>query len=480
MFTHIVPGYNYERAENRWNETGLAQTLCGHFVTHYEAYVDCFSQRSVHDVYVKQGQTCPHCRAVHLKRPWNAGLGWLRYTPYRGWNRRAPRQKPIILSSSLQELLRDLIKYNKDPVADLLLNAATEKYAYYRNPEPFGNYITYRESAGLLSFMPHGRTQEYTDDGKWKRAGRQDMKPGRLVAKLLHPRLVAKIKPEILNEFVTRFKAGEQSHNMECFITDNVAEAYNSRNFAKGELADPPFDSCMWDDDVSPFYEAMGAKAIICKGGDGRYKGRAILWPVVHRLNSSDVVPDQFQLMDRIYRESPEVEETMKRWALANNIAHKKNQNYDDKCEIIYPVKDREGNVEGKYQGINMKVVPEDRSTIQDSDTYYPYVDTFTYLNSNGSCYNSQGKCPDFRAEMSRTDGTIEDEHEGQVETHDGEWIDEDDAVYINGNCYDRNSDDVVICRRNSEYILREEAYEIQIERNRTIWIHEDHVSHGG
>ncbi len=385
------------------------------------------------------------------------------------------RSKPWQAGLHIAGTLRQLLETNKhgNRVARLLLKAAETGGGNYLNPRHPGNYIAFRETAGMISYMPRGREQQYGDRGRWLRAGRQDMKPGRWAAHTLHPRLMERITADELNDFVTRFKCEEQKGMLRMEVTTDVQKAYTRHHFSNRSA----IDSCMWDDPVGEFYEYAGAKAVICWDGENKARGRAIFWPQVKVVSSSGdkhvKAGDTFSLMDRIYADSPEVVLWMKEWAIKNGHAHKYEQNADSNTDLVVPDPNKPG--DGVYVSRSLKVQPADRDAMVDV-AYKPYVDTMCYRSE---CDNLFNYCRNH-VTYHNTDGTAmgeEDDHEGQVLTIDGDWIDEGDARNVNGDYYETSDSRICFCERGRDYILRSEAYEIDIGRGRYHYYHEDHVS---
>jgi hypothetical protein len=108
------------------------------------------------------------------------------------------------------------------------------------------------------------------------------------------------------------------------------------------------------------------------------------------------------------------------------------------------------------------------------SNMFFPYMDSFRY--QCGTTFSTWNSGAEFTYD--NQDGSRTDAHRGQVQDVHGEWISEDDAIFVNGDYYHNESGDIVYCERSQEHILRVDAYEVDMGgRLGTIYLHEDYVS---
>lgn len=307
-----------------------------------------------------------------------------------------------------------------------------------------GNYFTFRERTGLISYCPAGRTQLITDDGTWKREGREGIKPGKLIRRILPN--VNFVRDTDVEKFTNLFKAAEAKVTFKLLSgKDNINQAYD----------EVECDSCMRGDPVGEFYHNMGAKILVC-GGDGETLGRAIVWNAI--INGKEGCT----FMDRVYSKEGregEIVVLFANYAESQGWYRKARQSSDSKDEVITP----EG-VMLSY--LSMKVVGND------SARFYPYLDTFSYGGDGYITNDGEGDMYEYQ----QTDGTREDdEHEGEIQLANGDWVNEDDACMVGDEWY--HVDDCVMCHRSDEWILSENAYCIEISRHETVYIHEDYVN---
>lgn len=345
-------------------------------------------------------------------------------------------------SISFIELLRNC----DTPVAHELLNCRWSESSHLIK-EGAPDYITFREKDSLISFCPFGKEQLFTENGDWKREGRQSAKPGKVVRMILKQDF-----PDVeIEKFVNCFKAYECKTKV-FFKTVTPAEAYDSSNYAVN------IDSCMKNKGFTAFYPNT-VQSLVAYNADG-YVGRALLW------NEVKGPYPNIKVMDRIYG-SDEIIQMFKNWAKENGYFRKEYQTYSSKQSFIDP------------DGLNVSLMlTVNHPTQSEYEDEFPYMDTFTF--GNGIELNNFGFDNSEQYTYNCTDGCRdcppeEDQHEGEIQLHNGDWVSEDNACMIGGDYYD--IDDCVTCHRTDEWILLEDAYRIELSRRETIFIHRDFVT---
>jgi hypothetical protein len=311
----------------------------------------------------------------------------------------------------------------------------------------------------MISYCPNSKTQEVTEDGAWVRKGRQEMKPARWIKAMLNPRLSKRIKDNLFAEFDTLVKKVELESKI-TFEEVDFEEAYNESNY------DPNCcpGSCMWSEPVGPFYRRMGAQAYVAVNNKGQYLGRTVVWPKV----TVDSLNEPITLMDRIYANLPEVIEAFRDYAMTQGWFRKQEQSADALTGVVGP--------DGARHHYIMSVKAS--RSIEDMD-FCPYMDTF--CGSIGTRTMINRESGDGVEYVYRCTGggrnEAEDEHDGQVQDVDGEWIDEDDARSVDEYYYHYEDPRITTCYRTSDYVLRCQCYEVEISRGETITIHRRFVS---
>lgn len=272
----------------------------------------------------------------------------------------------INCSDKFRALLQILITEQDCEIARLIYCGLA--YSRYVNPSKKFNHITFREKQGLFSYQPYGREQKYNADGKWVRDGRQEIKPAKFAKEFIHPRLIAKFKDHEIAAFATRFKAFEESRQIDFHIVD-VHEAYNASY-------ERDINSCMAGKDVTPFYSLFGTKAVVAKRKNGKYCGRALLWDNVQITGHDE--PQTF--LDRIYATSEEVTELFLQWVKDRKIWYKDGQNNGSYKNYISPL--------GKKTKAELIVKTLDNKSLRSVD-FYPYLDTLLYGSDDFSITNN-------------------------------------------------------------------------------------------
>lgn len=370
-----------------------------------------------------------------------------------------------VISRKLYNLVKLLV--NQDCRVARVLHKAFHVGRYVNPNNPF-NFVTFREKHGMISYLPTGKIQAYSDDGKWLRAGRQEVKPAKFLKEFIHPRFLKIFKDHEIAEFATKFKAFEESQMLEFKIVD-VATAYNPANFA-GQT----FGSCMMEKPVAAFYSRFDVKAVMACKKDGTGVGRALLWNSVH---FGPVATHSF--LDRIYSKNVETKELFIQWAKENGHYLKAEQN-NSNFEFL----DADGNIVSN--GSDAFIKPIDGGSLAGIE-YYPYMDTFCSADDDYSLIAGEGG---GRFELRNTDGTRDDsDHENlpveetgenflgsfvtanitfvdgtslYVTTFDGTSHLLSDCEYVAGLWYRRDSDLIVSSEYEGRFILRAEATHIE------------------
>lgn len=336
------------------------------------------------------------------------------------------------------------------------------------------NYIAWRETSGLISFwLTQKGPQPINEDGKWIRKGRQDMRISAWAKSILSPKILKRLTDEDFNVFSTLFKREEKSHELRCEIisgAEEIDEIYGNKQ---------SFGSCMRNMPVGKFYEKMGADILVCWDGNGKLVARAILWPEIE----FKTIGGKFRLLDRIYFDLPCHESFVSNWARENGFVSKKAQSRHDKDHFCAPNQEF---LKGEYINLARNEFFEGLKVEFGyfSVSYYPYLDTFTrqvgkyFYNDENDRMETAREFTEDTYIYNNTDGTREivDIHEGEVQDIDGDWIDENDAVEVDGYWYLKTDDRIAICENDGEYYLKTEMKIVHLSMNNTIYIHERHV----
>lgn len=261
----------------------------------------------------------------------------------------------LIFSTSLRRRIQEMAN-KKDTVATLLVKAMT--CPRYQNSKVGMNYFSFREKESLISYMPSNRLQQFSDDGSWKKEGRQDTKIARFARALLHPRIVARLKDNNFAAFADSLIALVKAQDYE-FEYVSVEDGYTKLSGVH---------SCMAGKPVHKFYKMFECGVLVLKdtrpsANKNACFARAILWENVILDGSKSI-----RLLDRVYATRQIDYSLYKQWAMDNNVYYRNNAD-----SIISPT----GEVLNNVALLIHKKFPRPHG----GRNYFPYLDTFRYCD---------------------------------------------------------------------------------------------------
>lgn len=384
---------------------------------------------------------------------------------------RSPLPSRLTLAESLSNLIHGL--RHSDKVASRLYCALTHRH--HHNPKLFGNFFAFRERAGLISYCPANREQLLNDDGTWQRKGRQEISPAKWARKILCDRLNAEISDSELSEFAAAFAARERAAEVRVEVV-TLAEEINHG------ITEVNVGACMEEKNVGPWYEAQECSLVKVVNGNEETIARAILWPRV----SIQGVGETVQMLERIYSRSHEpinraaLEETLKNYARSIGAWWKVRQSND--CDEI---------TNGETRSRALYAVA---SASPFGRYFFPYLDTFYMVTGNKFFASEDEACrwlsDGDEVELFRStcgssetqwvyDGELSDkDRSDMVRDVDGEWINQEDALFCEDDqeYYHTEDSRIVHCDSYDDCRLRENCRSVEIGRT-TYIVHEDHIS---
>lgn len=310
--------------------------------------------------------------------------------------------------------------------------------------------------------------------GIWNDKKRGEVKISKLVNKLIDKKYTEAQREIFVN--LIKSKLSEKTK----FIVvkeEDIIKYYNKENYAeeKGTLG----NSCMRSksNDIFDIYVKNPEKCslLVLVNEEDKVLGRALLWELDFCTNE-----EIKKFMDRIYTANDYDVNKFKAWAIENKYAYKYKNTFSDVKEVIW----------------NRETISVDMRVDLNKIDYYsfPYLDTFKlYSPDNHSLHNINTNIDDSNYAgyyiLTATDGgryvinentddeDDEEDHEGQVwSDYQGEWIDEDDAVYIDHVGHVHSEDAVYIDvgnRRNHGWHLTD-SDNICWSDHINAYIHED------
>lgn len=286
------------------------------------------------------------------------------------------------------------------------------------------------------------------------------MKAGKFFTKILDGCEFGRVLPQqakcwLGEEFSTAWRSFAESrisNDYEFHYGDDPSdfeEIYSSDNL-RGN-----FHSCMTDEDNSSmYYDAVSSHAAWLTDKDGLMFARCIVWDEVHDETTGKIL----SLAERQYSDG------------VNDVYKKMLVN-----ELI-----KRGLIDG-YKQIgaschdNRAYVLNDGTSISDHDLWIDcdladgdvvsYMDSFVYYDEdNHRAYNYYVRGTEEC--LNTTDG-VYNGHVGQVYSeHYDEWLDEDDAYYVESQSDYYRYEDVVCCEQCETYVLTEDAiYNEEVDR---------------
>lgn len=315
----------------------------------------------------------------------------------------------IIFSKSFIEFLRD----SECKIANILYRLHNKQYDSLIITSAEINYLTFRND-GTISYLPAGKELKYNDDGQWARDGRQNGKPAKVIRKLFSARAQKMFKDADFECFTNAYKANfnEDGYTFELLPNNQIPSVYEmDRGIGEGSLN----NSCMNGDyEYLDIYKNCDKlQILILKNKAGLLCGRALIWTI-----SADIT-----LMDRVYVTQDFMYDKFLSYANGKYWRKRDYKSYDNKTTFI--------NLLGEEINRTFTIYTE-----TDFD-YYPYIDTFQY-GGDGYLTNCDNAEYTYCCTGGEREGG-EDDHSGEVyDDINGEYISEDDAIYIESGdrCY--------------------------------------------
>jgi hypothetical protein len=353
------------------------------------------------------------------------------------WDRVTP--STLVLSASLTAMLERMSNDDGCPVASAIVAAMGDGRRC--RTAPIGNHWSWRDRHGMVSYTPKGRALQYTDDGTWSRSGRQETTPARFARAVLRDSTLERLGDGALARFAERFRSAEQAEELVFAIVEgaeDITVAYRSSEYdmAGATLSDLP-NSCMADDDVGPWYAAVGARLVVARNGRGQ-RARALLW------ESLDDAGNPIPVMDRVYAATEADREAMLSHARGMGWAHKERQSVHCRTAVLPGGR--------RSSGLCVAVDPDKWGRLLCSGVHVPYLDTFYRVGTDALHMGLDEDADDgieALAQLRCTNGSLlllGAWYEGRlvprslvVEDHNGEPQLRADCIYLGWDWYRRD-----------------------------------------
>lgn len=355
----------------------------------------------------------------------------------------------LIVNKSIKNFITRTAEDNK---VSGLLNHVLQKEGHALVNTNEINYLTFGKD-GTVEYSLDNKELFVTENFEILPKNRQTGKPSKIFRKIIKKECLHLFNEKDFENFANLFKSKGLNSDLKFEIIDGV-DIHNTYYMQLDKQGGSLAKSCM-NKTIRMFGIYVGNPQV-CKmvrlinTKKNTLCGRAILW----------TLPNGDTFLDRVYTTEDFYLELFFEFALENSVTYRKReQTHTSQKEFVKIAT-------GEY--INTSFTIELNTDFNKS----PYLDTFRYgkrgvISNDSEGYNDytyasteggrNNKVEDDSIYPSYEADT-EDLEEGMVLTYDGDMISTEDAVTINGNVYDTNSDDVVYCEYHGEYSLTDET----------------------
>jgi hypothetical protein len=334
----------------------------------------------------------------------------------------------IYISDDLKNVLKEI--EGDSLVAQLLLKKRHDKGDV---SEDFVNYISLStQDNKRISYLTPDRIKALSEDEYWTSSRRYHAKPGSFISKVFK-----NIPPKEVEKFSLLFKAEVEKppFTFEVVSGQRIKDLYYWESYASDR--GPLGISCMKHEQCQKYLDIYAdnkeVSMIAMFNDDGKLLGRALIWSF-----------ESYKLMDRIYTIcDEEYSSYFKKWAVKNDILHKKEQNWFNTIFFEqFGQKQVELKLELKLQN--------------NSYDYYPYMDTFKFIDDYGTLYNYQPDCR-FRT-LCSTDGHKQGSDYLRYDSIAKVFRYPGDTVWLEYRSIYTHHDYCSYSECNDQYILRDDA----------------------
>ena len=323
------------------------------------------------------------------------------------------------------------------------------------------DYVSVSEDENnMISYLTEDRKHRLVQEGEllWSSDKRFKIRASRIIRKIFKDSHVEQFyKDTDIERFTNLYVSNRGARDYEFIVVSgsSICTHYDGDYYSDG--SGTLQSSCMREyPEFMRLYadNPESVEMLVMKDSDGNVSGRALLWKEAKCTETSNddllEVGSYYKVMDRIYYTKDSQIESFKDWAKENGYLFKEKQSYDYYTTFNTP--------QGEYVEAFFEI-----SIDNISQKYYPYIDTFFYVDSdNCLLHNNQGEHYNFEART--TDGSPS----GVRCYHTGEYIDRDDAehieslndyvhrdhaVYIGDTWYYSEDDDIAYSEVYEDYV---------------------------
>jgi len=354
--------------------------------------------------------------------------------------------KPIVMNNDIrtQLLSRTLHEYldtfaiNGNKIAKSLIKL--NNHGYFQDSTRNVTIDVDKE----MTYCPAGKPTYLGMSFNWVVKGRQSGKYGKVIRKILNEQIPnLKFSDSELEELVNKLKSKVDDGRFRIVSGEDIRRWYHGERYNEDVDTGSLSGSCMRYDSCQSYFDIYvknpdKVQMLILTDYNDRLVGRALIW--------------EEQWMDRIYA-SDSITEKFIDYAERHGYNRKEYQCYDEEERWVAP------------DGIHF--IKSLSIYLNTDHSQFPYMDTFKYMNDGVLSNFSEVGC----LVLNETDGSAGDNEEGTWDEIDDCYIDEDDAVWIDGRDITTHVDNCVRECRSSEWILRDDSVE---DRHGNVYHNED------
>lgn len=342
----------------------------------------------------------------------------------------------ILISDELRKVLK--VIETQSLVAHLLLRKRHRLEDVVDNPI---NYISISKTdKNKISYLSKDRISSLEEDGYsqyeyWESSKRYQAKPGAFVAKIFK-----NIPPKEVENFSNLFKAesNKVEFKFEVVKGSSIKDYYYWESYEsdRGSLG----ISCMKHESCQKYFDVYvenveNVSMLVMLNSEGNLKGRALLWKI-----------GSYKIMDRIYTTDDEkLHLHFKKWATENGYLYKSEQNWYNTLFF--------GNMNTDYKEIKLEINLPNKNF-----RYYPYLDTFKFIDNEGVLYNYIPSGVDIRT-LCSTDGSKHDSDYLRFDSIDKVFRYRGESMYIDHLGIYTSERNVVWSEINNQYILKTDSF---------------------
>jgi hypothetical protein len=285
--------------------------------------------------------------------------------------------KIIKLSEGLCELLQRI--KSSSTVANLILESSKEGHSL---PviENGVDYLSISEAdSNKISYLNCDRIGSINENDYWSSGKRYHISPGKIISKLFDKTIINFLTPKDVEIFSNVYRSCQVENKVKFEVVkgDDIKYYYHQRSYntnINGDSCGSLGGSCMKHDrcqDYFSIYIDNKEVSLLCllDKNNNSLIGRALLWDIeAENLNSEK---STYKVMDRIYTTNDDFYASMfKNWAKTNEYYYKQEQNFSNSVWF-----EKDGKKVDLYLSVNLNT----------NYKYFPYLDTFKFIDVNNS-----------------------------------------------------------------------------------------------